>query len=207
MKNDYMNNHIIILLSIMPLLPITTSFKLTIFSSVILMIVLLMTLFSMKFISRVVKNIYYEGFVVLISIFYLSVIRIILISIGFNFINQLGTYFSIIGVNSIILFLYESRVQKRLYLKEDIKIILLSLLFISIFSLFRELIGRGYVDFSIRVGEDFSHFAFSIKELFKIFSNNNHPFGLSFLILPSGGLILLGFCVALYRYIKSKIKR
>ncbi len=194
-------------LAILPMLPLTISIKYTLVSIITLTFVLFVSTTILSLLNSFLEKRLYSGLVLLLSVFVFSIIKVVLISIGFKVVDEMGVYFSIIPVNASILYLYEYRISKNVSIVSDWIGLLTSFILILVFSLFRELFGTGKINLNFIIADSSYGFIADLKGIFYSLSFGNISNGFTLLILPSAGFIFLGLFIALLRFIKIKMNK
>lgn len=207
-----MNNNIkvkektfLLLIGILPFLPISSQLSTTFTGIMIFLFVLIFTLLSLKLLETHIEKKNKEGFVIIISIFFLLLLRIFLMAIGLDIVKKIGVYYSLIGVNCFILFLYENSVNTKIKIKMILKRLSISFFILIIISFIREILGTGKLNLLFRFGECRIGGIVDFNFIISIFSSSDRiTFGLPLFILPAGGFFLTGLIMAIYQYLNIK---
>jgi Na+-translocating ferredoxin:NAD+ oxidoreductase subunit E len=208
-KKEIRNYSNYLIIGFCPLLAISSKVTASIIGGIVFFLVSILTILTMRLIYNFIEEKKgYENFIIIIAVFYLCFIRLILYAIGLDIVGKMGIYFSLIGVNAYILFLYEQNINKNVIdkLPNILSKTGLYVLLLIAFSIIREILGTGKLDLVFRFGENKIGSVINISKIFILFSpiGEHIEYGLPLFILPSGGLILLGIAIGVYQHFKFK---
>lgn len=190
----------VLVLGLCSTLAVTNTFE----KSYMMGLVVMITLIISNFIVSIIRNIVNEEiripvYIIIISTL-VTIVEIILNRYSHSLYTAFGIYLPLVVVNCIILgraLAYASKNKVLDSLKDGIKIGLGYLVAISIFGLFRELLGSG----TITIMNDISNLT-GYREIIKVFNGSILP---NRLFLTSGGaFILLGVIIGIVNSIKNR---